>query len=222
MPTSTAVDRVAKALGVDCYETPTGWKFFGNLLDAGRVTLCGEESYGTGSSHVREKDGLWAVLFWLNLVAVTGQTVEELVRGVWREHGRCVYSRHDYDGVATDSASALMAELRARLPTLAGQTVAGQRMAWADDFAYTDPVDGSVSEHQGVRVVLEDSSRVVFRLSGTGTEGATLRVYLERHEPDATRHDIPAQEALKPLIDLAQTLARITFHTGMADPSVMT
>ena len=144
MPTSTAVDRVAKSLGIACYETPTGWKFFGNLLDAGKITLCGEESYGTGSDHVREKDGLWAVLFWLNLVAVTGQSVEDLVRGVWKAHGRCVYSRHDYDGIATDKANALMSELRAQLPTLAGQTIAGQPVAWADDFAYTDPVDGSV------------------------------------------------------------------------------
>jgi len=222
MPTSTAVDRVAKSLGVPCFETPTGWKFFGNLLDAGQVTLCGEESYGTGSSHVREKDGLWAVLFWLNLVAVTGQSVEDLVRGLWREHGRCVYSRHDYDGIATEQAHTLMTELRAQLPTLAGTTVADQRIAWADDFAYTDPVDGSLSQQQGVRVVLEDSSRVVFRLSGTGTEGATLRVYLERHEPDASRHDLPAQEALAPLIDLAQALARITHHTGMHTPTVIT
>lgn len=222
MPTSTAADRVAKALGIACYETPTGWKFFGNLLDAGKATLCGEESYGTGSNHVREKDGLWAVLFWLNLVATTGQSVEQLVRGVWSEHGRCVYSRHDYDGIATEKANTLMAELRAQLPTLGGSTVEGQQIAWADDFAYTDPVDGSVSQKQGVRVVLEDSSRVVFRLSGTGTEGATLRVYLERHEPDAARHDVPAQEALAPLIALARTLARIEQHTGMAQPSVMT
>lgn len=222
MPTSTAVDRVAKALGIDCYETPTGWKFFGNLLDAGKVTLCGEESYGTGSSHVREKDGLWAVLFWLNLVAVTGESVESLVHGIWREHGRCVYSRHDYDGIAIERANALMTALRAQLPTLAGQTVAGQRIAWADDFAYTDPVDGSVSQRQGVRVVLEDSSRVVFRLSGTGTEGATLRVYLERHEPDPKRHDLPAQQALGPLIALAEAVARISHHTGMAGPTVMT
>ena len=222
MPTSTAVDRVAKAMGLPCYETPTGWKFFGNLLDADRITLCGEESYGTGSNHVREKDGLWAVLFWLNLVAVTGRSVEDLVRGLWHDHGRCVYSRHDYDGIATERANTLMAELRAQLPTLGGQTVAGQRIAWADDFAYTDPVDGSVSQRQGVRVVLEDSSRVVFRLSGTGTEGATLRVYLERHEPDATRHDLPAQQALAPLVALAQAVARITHHTGMSAPSVMT
>jgi phosphoglucomutase len=222
MPTSTAVDRVAKAMGIACYETPTGWKFFGNLLDAGKVTLCGEESYGTGSDHVREKDGLWAVLFWLNLVAVTGQSVEELVRGVWKAHGRCVYSRHDYDGIATEKANALMSELRAKLPTLGGTTVAGQQIAWADDFAYTDPVDGSISQKQGVRVVLEDSSRVVFRLSGTGTEGATLRVYLERHQPDASRHDVPAQEALAPLIALAEAVARIRHHTGMDAPTVMT
>ena len=222
MPTSTAVDRVAKALGIACYETPTGWKFFGNLLDAGKITLCGEESYGTGSDHVREKDGLWAVLFWLNLVAVTGQSVEDLVRGVWKAHGRCVYSRHDYDGIATEKANALMSELRAKLPTLGGSTVAAQQIAWADDFAYTDPVDGSVSQKQGVRVVLEDSSRVVFRLSGTGTEGATLRVYLERHEPDASRQDIPAQQALAPLIALAEAVAGIRQHTGMDAPTVMT
>ena len=222
MPTSTAVDRVAQSLGIACHETPTGWKFFGNLLDAGQITLCGEESYGTGSDHVREKDGLWAVLFWLNLVAVTGQSVEQLVRGVWAAHGRCVYSRHDYDGIATEKANTLMSELRAQLPSLGGTTVAGQPIAWADDFAYTDPVDGSVSQKQGVRVVLQDSSRVVFRLSGTGTEGATLRVYLERHEPDAGRQDIPAQEALAPLIALAEAVAHIRQHTGMDAPSVMT
>lgn len=222
MPTSTAVDRVAKAMGMPCFETPTGWKFFGNLLDAGKVTLCGEESYGTGSDHVREKDGLWAVLCWLNLVAVTGQSVEALVRALWREHGRCVYSRHDYEGIPTAQADRLMASLRERLPTLAGQTLAGQRIAWADDFAYTDPVDGSRSERQGVRVVLEDSSRVVFRLSGTGTEGATLRVYLERHEPDPSRHDLPAQQALAPLVQLAEAVAGIRHHTGMDQPSVMT
>ncbi|MEO0003017.1 MAG: Phosphoglucomutase, partial [Pseudomonadota bacterium] len=168
MPTSTAVDRVAGALGLPCYETPTGWKFFGNLLDAGRVTLCGEESYGTGSNHVREKDGLWAVLFWLNLVAVTGESVEQLVRGLWRAHGRCVYSRHDYEAIPVAQAERLISELRASLPALAGQTIAGQTIAWADDFAYIDPVDGSRSERQGVRVVLADSSRVVLRLSGTG------------------------------------------------------
>ena len=222
MPTSTAVDRVAKALGIPCFETPTGWKFFGNLLDAGQVTLCGEESYGTGSSHVREKDGLWAVLFWLNLLAVTGKSVEQLVRQLWHAHGRCVYSRHDYEAIPSAQGDQLMAGLRARLPSLAGSTVAGCAIALADDFAYTDPVDGSVSHKQGVRVILTDGSRLVFRLSGTGTEGATLRVYLERHEPDVQRHDIPAQQALQPLVALAEALAHIQAITGMAEPSVMT
>jgi phosphoglucomutase len=222
MPSSTAVDRVAQDLGIPCFETPTGWKFFGNLLDAGLVTLCGEESYGTGSDHVREKDGLWAVLFWLNLVAVTGQPVDMLVRELWLRHGRCVYSRRDYEGIAPERAQALMRELRAALPYLAGQTLAGQTVALADDFAYTDPVDGSVSRQQGVRVILQDGSRLVFRLSGTGTEGATLRLYLERHEPDPARHDLPVQQALAPLVMLAEQLARVRHWTGMAQPSVTT
>jgi phosphoglucomutase len=222
MPTSTAVDRVAKALGIPCFETPTGWKFFGNLMDAGKVTLCGEESYGTGSSHVREKDGLWAVLFWLNLIAASGKSVEALVRELWAQYGRCVYSRHDYEGIPTEQADALMRDLRASLPTLGDTTIAGLPVAFADDFAYTDPVDGSVSQKQGVRIVLTDGSRVVFRLSGTGTEGATLRVYLERHEPDASRQDIPAQEALQPLIALAEMVARIRHFTGMNQPTVTT
>lgn len=222
MPTSTAVDRVAKRLGLPCIETPTGWKFFGNLLDAGRVTLCGEESYGTGSSHVREKDGVWAVLFWLNLLAVTGQSVEQLVRGVWAADGRCFYSRHDYEGIPVDRADALMAALRAQLPTLPGQVKAGCEIAVADDFAYTDPVDGSVSQKQGVRILLADGSRVVFRLSGTGTEGATLRVYLEQHEPDTSRHDLPAQTVLTPLIELAQAVADIRGYTGLSAPTVCT
>ena len=222
MPTSTAVDRVAKALGIPCYETPTGWKFFGNLLDAGMTTLCGEESYGTGSSHVREKDGLWAVLFWLNLVAVTGESVESLVRGLWKAHGRCVYSRHDYEAIPVDSADGMMARLRAMLPDLQGKTVSGLKIAFADDFSYIDPVDASVSEKQGIRIILDDGSRVVFRLSGTGTEGATLRLYLERHESDPLRQDIPAQEVLRPLVRLAQTLAAVRETTGMDQPSVMT
>jgi phosphoglucomutase len=222
MPTSTAADRVAKALGIPCYETPTGWKFFGNLLDAGRVTLCGEESYGTGSDHVREKDGLWAVLFWINLVAASGKSVEALVRELWTEHGRCVYSRHDYEAIPSEKADTLMAGLRASLASLPGTTVAGCAIALADDFAYTDPVDGSVSQKQGIRVILTDGSRVVFRLSGTGTEGATLRVYLERHEPDASRHDLEAQTALKPLVALAEALAHIRTLTNMDKPTVMT
>ena len=222
MPTSTAVDRVAQKLGIACYETPTGWKFFGNLLDAGRVTLCGEESYGTGSDHVREKDGLWAVLFWLNLVAVTGRSVEALVRELWREHGRCVYSRHDYEGIPSERADQLMSDLRQALPSLAGTTRAGLLIRTADDFAYTDPVDGSTSNRQGVRLLLADGSRVVFRLSGTGTEGATLRIYLERHEPDPNRHDLPPQQALAPLVALAEDVAQVQHWTGMNQPSVMT
>ncbi|HOL64970.1 MAG TPA: alpha-D-glucose phosphate-specific phosphoglucomutase, partial [Accumulibacter sp.] len=177
MPTSCALDRVAQALGIPCYETPTGWKYFGSLLDAGKATLCGEESAGTGSNHVREKDGLWAVLYWLNILAARGEYAEDIVRDHWRRFGRNVYSRHDYEGIATEAGDRLMAELRVRLPQLAGSTCAGLRIAAADDFAYTDPVDGSRSERQGVRVLLDDGSRVVFRLSGTGTEGATLRVY---------------------------------------------
>jgi phosphoglucomutase len=222
MPTSTAADRVAKSLNIPCFETPTGWKFFGTLLDAGRVTLCGEESYGTGSSHIREKDGLWAVLYWLNLLAVTGESVESLVRGLWTKHGRCVYSRHDYENIPIESAEGMMIKLRAMLPTLAGTTVNQLPVALADDFAYTDPVDGSVSSKQGIRIILQDGSRVVFRLSGTGTEGATLRIYLERHEPDPQRHDIPVQVALKPLVDLAETLAAVRATTGMDLPTVMT
>ncbi len=222
MPTSTAIDRVARKLGLTCHETPTGWKYFGNLLDAGKVTLCGEESYGTGSNHIREKDGLWAVLFWLNLIAVTGESVESLVRGLWRDYGRCVYSRHDYEGIPTDQADALMRDLRASLPRWKGQVLAGEPVAIADDFSYTDPTDGSTSDKQGVRIVLQGGSRVVFRLSGTGTQGATLRIYLEHHEPDPARHDLPAQAALAPLVAVAELVARVKHWTGMNAPSVMT
>lgn len=222
MPTSRAIDRVAEKLGITCFETPTGWKFFGNLLDAGKVTLCGEESYGTGSSHVREKDGLWAVLFWLNLLAVSRKSVEGLVRDLWREHGRCVYSRHDYEGIPDDRAESLMRELRSRLPSLPGHDVQGLRIAAADDFAYTDPIDGSLSGGQGVRLMLQDGSRAVFRLSGTGTSGATLRIYLERHEINTHLHDVPVQQALAPLVALAEQVARVRHWTGMTEPSVMT
>ena len=222
MPTSTAADRVARALGVACHETPTGWKFFGNLLDAGQVTLCGEESYGTGSDHVREKDGLWAVLFWLNILAATGGSVESLVRAHWMRFGRNVYSRHDYEAVDAAAANALMDDLRARLPALAGETLDGRRVALADDFAYTDPVDGSRAEHQGVRLVFDDESRIVFRLSGTGTEGATLRVYLERFEADPARHFVDTQDALAPLAAIAQRVAGIAQRLGRQQPSVVT
>jgi phosphoglucomutase len=222
MPTSTAADRVAQALGIASYETPTGWKFFGNLLDAGKVTLCGEESYGTGSDHVREKDGLWAVLFWLNILAATGQSVEALVRAHWAKFGRNYYSRHDYEAIETAAANTLMTDLRAQLPALAGQSFDGQRVVIADDFAYTDPIDGSVASKQGVRIIFESGSRIVFRLSGTGTEGATLRVYLERYEADVAAQSVPTQTALAPLIELAQRLARIREHTGRNAPSVVT
>ena len=223
MPTSRAADKVAAALGIPCHETPTGWKFFGNLLDAGQATLCGEESYGTGSSHVREKDGLWAVLFWLDLLAVTGRSVEDLVRAHWARFGRHYYSRHDWEGIPAERADALMAELRAQLPALAGRDCgAGLRIATADDFAYTDPVDGSVSTRQGVRLLFADGSRIVFRLSGTGTEGATLRVYLERYEADAARHGHPVQEALGALVRIADELAGIRRHSGMEGPTVVT
>jgi phosphoglucomutase len=222
MPTSCAADAVALALGIECHETPTGWKFFGNLLDAGRATLCGEESYGTGSSHVREKDGLWAVLFWLNLQAATGQSVEQLVRAHWARFGRHYYSRHDWEGIPTERADALMAELRGRLPSLAGQTLGGLHIARADDFAYSDPVDGSLASHQGVRLLVDAGARVVFRLSGTGTEGATLRVYLERYEADPARHDLPVQQVLAPLIALADEVAGIRRHSGLNGPAVIT
>jgi len=222
MPTSAAVDRVAKALAIPCFETPTGWKFFGNLLDAGQVTLCGEESYGTGSSHVREKDGLWAIMFWLSLQGATGRSVESLVREHWRNYGRNYYSRHDYEAVAVDGANALMSELRARLPDLAGQRFGARTLTLADDFSYLDPIDRSVSKSQGVRLIFDDGARVILRLSGTGTEGATLRVYLERFEPDVSLQDVPVQTALADLAALANQLAGIVRHTGMHAPSVAT
>jgi phosphoglucomutase len=223
MPTSCAADAVAHELGIPCFETPTGWKFFGNLLDAGRATLCGEESYGTGSSHVREKDGLWAVLFWLNLQAATGLSVEELVRRHWARFGRHYYSRHDWEGIPTECADTLMADLRGLLDALPGRDCGnGLRIVLADDFAYTDPVDASVSTRQGVRLIFADGARIVFRLSGTGTEGATLRVYLERFEADPAAHDRPVQQVLAPLTALADALAGIRTRTGMQAPTVIT
>jgi phosphoglucomutase len=221
MPTSCAVDRVAAKLGIPCYETPTGWKYFGNLLDAGKATLCGEESAGTGSSHVREKDGLWAVLYWLNILAVRELPVDQIVRQHWQSFGRNVYARHDYEGLDTAAAERLMAELRARLPQLAASQCCGLNIAAADDFSYIDPVDGSRSERQGIRILLDEGSRVVFRLSGTGTEGATLRVYLERFEADTSRHEIPTPTALAPLIALANEVAHIAEITGRATPDVI-
>jgi phosphoglucomutase len=222
MPTSTAPDRVAQALDVPLFETPTGWKYFGNLLDAGMVTLCGEESYGTGSDHIREKDGLWAVLFWLNLIAARGQPVDAIVHEHWARFGRNYYSRHDYEAVDAAAAEALMEALRARLPSLAGAAINGKSIAVADDFSYTDPVDGSVATKQGVRIILADGARLVLRLSGTGTEGATIRLYLEQYEPDPARHGLPPQDVLKPLALLAEQLAGIASRTGRSAPSVIT
>ncbi|MFL0693193.1 MAG: alpha-D-glucose phosphate-specific phosphoglucomutase [Agrobacterium tumefaciens] len=222
MPTSAAADRVAEKLGIGMYETPTGWKFFGNLMDAGKVTVCGEESFGTGSDHVREKDGLWAVLFWLNIVAARKQSVKQIVESHWAEYGRNYYSRHDYEGVDTDNANALVAALRAKLDSLPGTKINGLTVTAADDFAYHDPIDHSVSKNQGIRILFEGGSRIVFRLSGTGTSGATLRLYVERYEPDATRHGIETQEALADLIAAAEEVAEIKRYTGMNEPTVIT
>ncbi len=222
MPTSAAADRVAEALGIACYETPTGWKFFGNLLDAGMATICGEESFGTGSDHVREKDGLWAVLLWLNILAVRRESVAAILSAHWGRFGRNYYSRHDFEAIATDKADAMMAALRASLPALKGRVVEGLTIAGADDFAYTDPVDGSVSKAQGVRILFEDGSRIVLRLSGTGTEGATLRVYLERYAAGPKGLDLDPQVALAPIIRAAHDLAGIARHTGRTEPNVVT
>ncbi len=222
MPTSGAADRVAERLGVPCYVTPTGWKFFGNLLDAGMATICGEESAGTGSDHVREKDGIWAVLLWLNILAVRKQPVAEIVREHWQLYGRNYYARHDYEEVDADGANALMAALREQLPRLPGRSFGGFTVGSADDFAYTDPVDGSVSTKQGIRILFEDGSRIVFRLSGTGTAGATLRVYLERYEPDPAKQDAPVAEALGRIIEIAEEMAGIEAHTGRSAPTVVT
>lgn len=222
MPTSQALDRVAKSLGIGCYETPTGWKFFGNLLDAGRATLCGEESAGTGSDHVREKDGLWAVLFWLNILAARKTSVETILADHWARYGRNYYSRHDYEAVDSEAANGLMSALRGKLPHLAGQEVEGMKIAAADEFAYDDPVDGSRSEGQGIRILFENGGRIVFRLSGTGTEGATLRVYLERLEIKAAAlHDDP-QHALSDIIAAADKIAEIRARTGRHAPDVIT
>ncbi len=221
MPTSAAVDRVGAAMGLTTYETPTGWKFFGNLLDAGFATICGEESFGTGSDHVREKDGLWAILLWLNILAVRGGSVAEILAQHWAKYGRNYYSRHDYEGIATASADAMMADLRAKLPSLAGQTVQGMTITAADDFSYTDRVDGSISARQGVRVVFDGGARIVLRLSGTGTSGATLRLYLERYQAGPDGLDIPVQVALAPVIAAAEAIAQITAQTGRAAPDVI-
>jgi phosphoglucomutase len=230
MPTSAAADRVAKALGIPCYETPTGWKFFGNLMDAGKVTLCGEESFGTGSDHIREKDGLWAVLFWLNILAVRQQSVEDIVREHWARFGRNVYTRHDYEDIPSDAANGVMKLLHDSFAPLKGAQFGPLRQAQdrplqvklCDDFSYTDPVDGSVSTGQGVRIIFTDGSRIVFRLSGTGTGGATLRIYLESFEPDVSRHHLDAQEALAPLLSIALKISELRKRTRREKPTVIT
>jgi phosphoglucomutase len=256
MPTSAAADRVAKALNIPCYETPTGWKFFGNLMDAGKVTLCGEESFGTGSDHVREKDGLWAVLFWLNIVAARKQSVaamtrrceasgagmaashplpqtagfasnvsrdvEAIVREHWARYGRNVYSRHDYEGIPVEAANGVMELLKDSFDTLKGAQFGHLQVKQCDDFSYTDPVDGSFSTGQGIRILFVDGSRIVFRLSGTGTEGATLRIYLESYEPDVANHHLDAQEALATLIGIAMQISELRKRIGRDKPTVIT
>jgi phosphoglucomutase len=222
MPTSAAADRVAQKLGVPCYETPTGWKFFGNLMDAGKVTLCGEESFGTGSSHVREKDGLWAVLFWLNILAKRRLSVEEILYRHWAEFGRNVYSRHDYEELPADLAAGIMAQVKGQFDALPGRRFGDYVVNFCDDFSYTDPIDGSLSTGQGLRIGFEDGSRTVFRLSGTGTAGATLRVYLEAFESDPARQRLDAQELLAALIGIADELSQLRQRSGRERPTVIT
>ncbi|MCB5186961.1 alpha-D-glucose phosphate-specific phosphoglucomutase [Methylobacillus caricis] len=222
MPTSAAVDRVAEELGIPCFETPTGWKFFGNLMDAGKVTLCGEESFGTGSDHVREKDGLWAVLFWLNILAIKRQPVETLMKRHWVQFGRNVYSRHDYEELPSDAANSLIEHVRNSFPNLTGKQFGRYTVKTCDDFSYTDPVDGSVSHKQGIRILFEDGSRIVFRLSGTGTEGATLRIYLEAFETDMAKHSLDAQDALAEMIQIANQISELKQRTGREQPTVIT
>jgi phosphoglucomutase len=220
MPTSVAVDRVAASLGVPCYETPTGWKFFGNLMDAGLCTICGEESFGTGSDHVREKDGLWAVLCWLSILATTRQSVAGVVREHWRRFGRSYYQRHDYEGLEVAPATEMIEALRSKLPALPGIAFAGGSISTADDFSYTDPVDQSLSEHQGIRILLEDGSRIICRLSGTGTTGATLRVYVERYLRDGGEGDI--EKVLAPLTQAARELLELRERFGSDEPTIIT
>jgi phosphoglucomutase len=222
MPTSGAVDRVAAKLKIPCYETPTGWKFFGNLMDADQVTLCGEESFGTGSNHVREKDGLWAVLCWLNILAVKKCSVEQLAKSHWAEYGRNVYSRHDYEAIQTEAANSVMAHLKSQFVSLPNQTFGKYTVQTADDFSYTDPVDGSVSNGQGIRILFTCGSRIVFRLSGTGTEGATIRIYLEAYDADVINHHLDAQVALAEMIQTALKVSELKQRTGRDTPTVIT
>ncbi|KOR30895.1 phosphoglucomutase [Achromatium sp. WMS2] len=222
MPTSRAVDKVASALGIDCYETPTGWKYFGNLLDAGRINLCGEESFGSSSDHIREKDGLWAVLFWLNLLAVRRQSVANIVREHWRRFGRNFYVRHDYEGLDLNIAQELVATVRSMLPSLPGQNFGPYQVVAADDFAYQDPVDGSVTEKQGLRIIFADEARIILRLSGTGTVGATLRIYLETYASDPKRHAQDLHAEIQPLADIARHITQLQQLLGRSTPDIIT
>lgn len=222
MPTSGAVDRVAEKLGIPCFETPTGWKFFGNLMDAGKVTLCGEESFGTSSNHVREKDGLWAVLFWLNIIAAKKQGVEAILKAHWQQFGRNVYSRHDYEAIPSEAANDVMAHIKSQFATLPGSHYGHYEVASCDEFSYHDPIDGSVSRQQGTRILFTDGSRIVYRLSGTGTEGATLRIYLEAFEPDVSKHHLDAQVALAEMIEIALNISELKNKTGRDQPTVIT
>lgn len=222
MPTSQAVDRVARGMGMSCYETPTGWKFFGNLLDANKATICGEESFGTGSNHVREKDGLWAVLYWLNIIAAVNMSVEEIVKAHWKKYGRNFYSRHDYEAVDSKIANEIMDNMRAMAADGVGKFYGDYEVETFDDFKYVDPVDKSESAHQGIRVLFKDGSRIVFRLSGTGTQGATIRIYIEKYEPNVARHDMDPQEALAELIEIAEEISGVKAKTGRKAPDVIT
>ena len=222
MPTSQAADRVAAKLKIALFETPTGWKFFGNLLDAGKVTICGEESAGTGSDHVREKDGLWAVLLWLNILAERRESVKAIVEAHWSEFGRTYYQRHDYEEVDKKKAEGLMSSLHDRLASMAGQRFGTLVVSQADDFSYQDPIDGSVSTNQGIRILFSGGARIVYRLSGTGTKGATLRVYIERYEGDAQKHGQAPETALEELIDTADVIGEIKKRTGRTAPDVVT
>jgi len=222
MPTSRAVDRVAEGLELDCFETPTGWKYFGNLLDAGKIALCGEESFGTGSSHVREKDGLWTILCWLNLIAERQQPVDAIVKDHWSRFGRDYFTRHDYEAIDTDAAASMFSALKSKLNDLAGTDVAGVEIESAQEFSYLDPVDGSESSNQGVQIFLKNGGRLVYRLSGTGTSGATLRVYIDQFEGRSDGLDLETQHALQSMIEASRELAQIEQFTGRTEPDVIT
>jgi phosphoglucomutase len=222
LPTTSAVDLVAKELGIECYETPTGWKFFGNLMDAGKVTMCGEEAFGTGSNHIREKDGLWAILFWLNLIAAKQKSAEEITREHWQKFGRHYFERRDYEGVDSERANDLMQTLEAALPSISSTQYGSLKVNSADNFSYHDPVDGSISNNQGIRIKFDNHSRIIIRLSGTGTKGATVRIYLERYERDTTKHNMTNDEAFIKLASVAEDVAQIRKFTHLQHPTLIT